>query len=101
MSEQQSVGKDRLESVDLFKGGKSAKFAPLSVWSMPVLFTSKAGASGKNGTEKQEYIERSYLLRSAVSNQAEAKKVVEMRLTERTSFDLDKVSFMISILLVW
>ncbi|TFK39430.1 putative methyltransferase-domain-containing protein [Crucibulum laeve] len=70
-------------TIDLGIGSKIGKL-PFPVLSMPVLFSAK----GWKGRDKQEQIERIY--RFPVIQSDGEKKEVGMKITEQTSFDLDK-----------
>ncbi|KXN81556.1 hypothetical protein AN958_04493 [Leucoagaricus sp. SymC.cos] len=63
---------------------------PFPVISMPILFSSKGL---KGNVKKQERIERIYRFSNGVPGEGEATEVVvsrELKITEQTSFDLDK-----------
>jgi len=88
------------EYIDLRKSDVGSK--PFSVMSMPVSFSTKVSGAGKS--KKQESIERIYLLPFSIQNphfeEEESKTVLERRgdslaylkFTEKTSYDLDKVT---------
>ncbi|KAF9526113.1 putative methyltransferase-domain-containing protein [Crepidotus variabilis] len=97
MSEGKSATKTQPEAIDLRQIAGNLEETerckkPLSVWSMLVLFTAKAGGSGKGGgAGKQEHVERLYLLPGhESSSETTDTSLVELRLVEQTSFDLDK-----------
>ncbi|KAF9461535.1 putative methyltransferase-domain-containing protein [Collybia nuda] len=67
--------------IDLADG--SVGRVPFPVLSMPILFGSRGG----RGVGKQEQVERLYQLRPAGGPEA---PILSLRITEQTSFDLDK-----------
>lgn len=64
--------------------------APFPVMSMPILFQSRSDPRLAKG--KQEKIERVFRFSGRLSDGGESEQQVEMKITEQTSFDLDKVS---------
>jgi len=79
-------------SIDLFDENIGSGM-PFPVTSMPILFSSK-GLGGKRVLRKQERIQRVYRISNGggeTENSIEGSSPRELRITEQTSFDLDKV----------
>lgn len=79
-------------SIDLCDGGIGSG-VPFPLISVPVLFSSK-GQGGKGVLRKQERIQRVYRLSNGGGGgggEIEGANPRELRITEQTSFDLDKV----------
>ena len=87
----------RSSPVAIHLDDKSVGKTPFPVMSMPILFTSRAAPPKKSA--KQEQIERVYRLRPAQEGERHGLPLdgggVFLWLVEQTSFDLDKVCFLL------
>lgn len=66
--------------------GEGLGSTPFPVWSMPISFTSRSVKAGK-----QEKIKRVYILPTGTENESRERQGSLLKVTEQTSFDLDKV----------
>ena len=73
--------------IDMADGGVGRH--PFPVMSVPILFTARCG----KGAQKQEHVERVYRFPRAESDDGKRDTLsMDLKITEQTSFDLDKVS---------
>ena len=73
--------------IDMADGGVGRH--PFPVMSVPILFTARCGKKA----QKQEHVERVYRFPRAGSDDGKRDTLpVDLKITEQTSFDLDKVS---------
>jgi len=81
-------------SIDLFDE-EIGSGMPFPVISVPILFSSR-GQGGKGVfSRKQERIQRVYRISNGGSGETEGTHPRELRITEQTSFDLDKVRLLL------